>query len=937
MKTPFDIRGSKRTRQEDRDEALQRKKSLLEKMAQHLKVPREPDMGTTHKGEKQAPTPEVSDTKPLTVVEQVGKVNISLYRDNEDNAAALSPALSTLVNCYLRAARERTRHIFMLWPVAPHALTLVHAIATMERWGYGYMQGIRGLVAPVKANAFHPLNHLHTDPNAVLALAQCVYEQSKNGNSEVMRSNADKATFLIAMASVRKNIKEDFKPTLGELIPHFLAVSDKSMWPSCSTKLLGQTRAKLSDRSHAKGLAGDILKRFGEAGTAPDAIFALDLRMTKEDRKRALRQLKSAGAPEVILINATRKVRMDVRGWGRHLAHFIADVEDVMGEPRPGVLIVVDDPQAAYQMRNDLETCNKDRLPQSKWTMNRDFHIDAACNGLREDGLLPAGCTALPLPAPREFDVAVVDTDAANVASQLYRIGHRIQGGAEAAKPVIEAAKYLTKLSALPCGMKDIEAWLSDIEVGDRDRQMYSWAVFEGAARRFAAGDEANDERVSIERALEKGTSLFTHYQEATPFALRLAELVLKEARGKGCVVVFSNSRHRSFAVRYWERVGLGEGVAYPSIKDKVRLLMSSKLDEVLDDLRDLRLIFVGLDDTSLRLVMLDNRIPKHSAILLTQRGAQYLRRTLKPLHDKFDEFRVIKPRMASLLRGFEGIPEGGTILIDDFTLPAFRSDMGGELRDPRVLGEDDPEAWEVVLEGGMKGRWRCTHAVYVYDPTHHESGRRGFYPCEVGSLKEGDRVFVMSHDLRDKVEGVLRDAGVPVSHDKPFEAMFREYQDHVIRAVHSCFPGDRLADQARNLRRHILTSHPELAKGFPEDGSVRYWISHIDARNKPFEELKTCAPRELQHFKAFGEALQMPELMIAFYWQQVILAIRNARRVDGRHVSDIYSYMLFQPESAMLHHNISAGIIRDLFEEARDSTYSVESVNRPVTGAHHV
>ena len=145
------------------------------------------------------------------------------------------------------------------------------------------------------------------------------------------------------------------------------------------------------------------------------------------------------------------------------------------------------------------------------------------------------------------------------------------------------------------------------------------------------------------------------------------------------------------------------------------------------------------------------------------------------------------------------------------------------------------------------------------------------------------------------------------------------------------------MADQARNLRRHILASHPELAKSFPEDGSVRYWISHIDARNKPFEELKTCAPRELQHFKAFGEALQMPELMIAFYWQQVILAIRNARRVDGRHVSDIYSYMLFQPESAMLHHNISAAIIRDLFEEARDSTYSVESVNRPVTGAHHV
>ena len=98
MKTPFDIRGSKRTRQEDRDEARQRKKALLEKMAQHLKVPREPDMGTTHKGEKQAPTPEVLDTKPLTVVEQVGKVNISLYRDTPQPYRLRSRLSSTVIS-----------------------------------------------------------------------------------------------------------------------------------------------------------------------------------------------------------------------------------------------------------------------------------------------------------------------------------------------------------------------------------------------------------------------------------------------------------------------------------------------------------------------------------------------------------------------------------------------------------------------------------------------------------------------------------------------------------------------------------------------------------------------------------------------------------------------------------------------------------------------
>lgn len=930
MKSPFTKPFGKGTKLDDKKAALDRKMKLLERIKHRPASPT--------KSVSPASTELTASVSSVTIpvspmvapdVEKVGKARIPFYRDDEAAPAALSPALTTLVNMYLRAARLRTRHIAMLWPVAPRALSVVHAIATIERWGHGDKRGVRGLIAPVKANAFYPLNHLQVDPECLIDLANRFYEVGQK-NPAVVRTDENRDVFLFSINSLRKDVQDNFKPTLGELLPHFLAKVDKEMWPSCRDKLLAQTRAKLSARSHAKGLDANILSLYGMAATAPDAQFGLDMRMERDARKRALRQLKAAGRPEVLLIDATRRVRFGFRNWSRHLAAFMVDVEEVMGEGRPGIVVVIDDAQAAFQLRQQLEVVNKEREPERRWRMQSDFHIEGICNGLRDDGLLPPGVETLPVPVPKEFDVSIVDTDAAKVVAQLYKIGRTIPGGMNAAGPVIEAAKYLTRLSALPCGMQDIETWLMEWNAEDRDRRTYSWSVCEMAARQFALSEEVGREREHLEKALDIGSALFVNYRQATPFARRLTEMVLAEARGKGCAVVFSSARHRQLAERYWERVGLSGGVSYASVKHKIDMLMSLKLEESLDRLGEYRLIFVGLDDNAMRLVMLDNRIPKHSIILLTQRGAQYMRGTLQPLHDRFEEFKVIKPRMSSLLRGVASVPEEGAMLVDDFTLPVFRQDMGLESREAGEATDEDPAAWEVVLENGLRAHWGQSHVVYVYDPSSRESGYRGFRRSEVISLKEGDRVFVMSEELRERVEGVLRDAGVPISHDKPFELMFREYQDHVSQAVGKHFPAAQRADQARYLRSKILSSHPELRIGFPEEQSVRYWISHVDSRNKPFEELKTCAPREQMHFEAFGEALQMPPLMIKVYWQQVIMAIRNARRIDGRHVSDLYTYLLFQPEGAAVNMRLTQEVLRGLFEEARDNTYVIEALVPP-------
>jgi len=220
-------------------------------------------------------------------------------------------ALKKLVDLYLHAAAHRSRHIAMLWPASPRTLVLVHALATLERWAEGDKQGIRGLTFPVKTNVFFPLNHLHLERVAVLRHAISLEETSKN--EKVKRTYPAKDAYLTSLAN--NSIKTlNLQPTVGEILPHFLAAPGFRMWESCEDQLLSHIGAKLSRRAHAKALRNNCAE-IGNPATAPDALFALDGRVSDIERMRALELLKKNGAPEVVIVNATREIRLKTKGW----------------------------------------------------------------------------------------------------------------------------------------------------------------------------------------------------------------------------------------------------------------------------------------------------------------------------------------------------------------------------------------------------------------------------------------------------------------------------------------------------------------------------------------------------------------------------------------------------------------------------------------------
>jgi hypothetical protein len=921
-------------RLEDQAAARASKAALVAKFATRKAAVKPPQLAVVEGGdavpgnrpqvEPEAQQPAVAAAPPIP---RYGGAQVPLLKEGETEPSTASHALGWLVDLYLELASTRKRQIALLWPTAPKSLVLVHALATVERWTIGDKLGIRGLTFPVKTNLFYPLNHLRFQRRPLLKLALQFAEIS--ANPKVTRSCRAKDSYLSAFNSDLKELADPrwSNPTLGELLPHFLATPAKLQWESCEARLLSQLCAKLQKRSQAAALRGNC-SVIGAPATAPDAMFALDGRMSSAELKKALLALKKVGAPDVVLVNATRNIRRAARGWKGALARFCLQLEAVFGADAPGVLVVADEPHAAYRLREELFAQNAKRPAQERWTPGREFTIVGQPCAVKSDGLVLCGTQESRVPAPREIDTEIVDAEAAKVVSRLNRVANAAEGGRENAKSVTDSMAYLNRIAALPCGVRDLRDWLSHVEADDRARQRWAWSTAYASLMAYSHAGHAGDQQKTLTAAIESASKLVVNYENATPFAHLLARSIGSAVeKHKRVVVVMSSTFHKRLASGFLERYAEYPcGRPFSDFKDRVELICSSQLDEGLEAIDRAQLVFAGLDEESLRLLIMDDRIPSHSAVLLTQQNGQYLRAAMKPLVEHFPSFKPLKPRMESMLRVLAHLPEDPGLLTNtDLTMPVFRIELSQDTRE----GEEatrDPEAWTVILEEGRLHR-RPNHRVYVYDPASREASERGFRPCEVRALQTGDQLFVMSSELRELVEGIFKEAGIPLETDKVFEAELRNYHRQVSTLLPREFPQGSLIEKVRALRGRILEAHPKWVADFPEEQAVRHWVNLGQAAETAFDQLRPQAPLKEAHFSAFVKTLGMSDFEAAAYWQRVIMPIRNARRQDGRHLSEIYTHMLLQPESVMVHSKLSRATIQMLYARARESLCVVEAL----------
>lgn len=843
-------------------------------------------------------------------------------------------AIGLLAAELLQAAESRVSRVILLWPGSLRALALVHAVASIARWHKGNKRGIRTLLYPAKSNFLNALNHAHVDRSDLLELARELFEDATKPNPKVTHTLREKDAFWFSLNDLKPEAADRVHPSLAELLPHYFASGHFEGWRSCDGDLLRHIKANLRNQANRRVLNENAIRTLSNPDNAPDSIFAVSWKASRSDIRTALRDLEYAVRPDVLVLDLTRALRRDNPSWKSNAIMFLECFRRAYPEDTPPLVVVTDEPYVWPQLTKELKKSANKRGEVARWLLCSEPAISGiVCTAARNgSGLTTMEDREERTPSQKDIQTAITDTEAGRVIALLDHLREELSDP-DWEHALEESAKYLARLAALPSSTRVLTMWLNETNVPEGVRRNFAWPVFRSKLEQILH-HPAFKKRAPLKKAIHQGNELWENYANGTPMARKLAELIEEHTRGnERCCVAFTKPTARRLAERYFETYdGYPEGAGFEVLRDCVRFVVTRDLEG--DFQRDAAetVIFAGLDEESLRHLLVEEGISSPTYVLLTRRNAAYLRATLRSIKSTpgFESLRSRVEAILTQLPDFPDLDERTIFNCTDFVLPTFSFEQG--LTASLANNDDhDETAWEIVLDNGIHVRRNPQSTMYLYDPALSHTPSRGFRQVDVSGLMEGDRLFLMSVELREMTEAALKEAGAPISNDRGFESELRQYHDRIGELVRNV-PGSTLSEKARGVLARMERSIVQDAQ-IPAEARIKSWMDVERFRDRPFDQSRPGAPRDEAHFKAFAEAIELDTFEAVYFWRAVIQPLRGVRRADGRRVSDAYADLLLDPESAIVHKRLKYAVVHALFARAKESVHVVEAIRKPDGG----
>ncbi|MEO1853375.1 hypothetical protein [Chromohalobacter sp.] len=848
-----------------------------------------------------------------------------LLREHDDQPVHPSDALYALIELYRYSSEHRSRHIAMCWPAEIVQAGLVHALGTMQNQANGDKVGIRGALFPCKANVFYALNHLCWNTDDILEIVRRNAEDGIVNNNWVARGNRDKDPFLFSVSELKKTGDPNFHPALTDMMPHFYSGASYSGWADCSHRLLGNILARVRRRNVSQAFRKTASEVMGSPSSAPDAIFAIDGRLPDSQLKRAITDLYTyALQPDVVLITWSLKTRLEYPNWKAITTKLVKTIDQIAGENKPGIVCITDDPRTGFQLRDNLYdmACRSGSKP---------FQLHAVASRVGGDSLV-IDQPPLKETRPLTFDLQLVDSDADRLCRDIYRVAKNNDLDTLDNNPLAEVIGLVSRVSSLPCGLRDLDDEIREGEISERTARFYRWLDIKAAVQEYLKTAPLKADASRLRQDLDKVSDIMGRAHEATNFGLRLAKLATHAAGSTHVMLVFESEFRCQLARRFLSRyTGYPEELDFEELRPRLHFIMARDLELALKKKPQARVVFVGLNNESTKIILCSNSIPNHTIILNTHRSALFLRGTLRTILDHFEEtYRPLKTRMNSLI---DQTPDGSESISfmsqPSVKMPDLRIELSDAVFDGQDLA-DQPNAWLIRLDNHRLLRRLPEQRVFIYDPLSEGSSGHGFKEREVRDLKIGDHLFVMSAELRFELDELLHKHDIHLRiDDENFEVRLRAYHQRVHELLKEKFPELKLTEQVRALRSQILAEYPQYAELYPQPAAMRTWINLKDYLDRPIEELRPFAPAREAYFKAFALTLGMDETQAAVFWSRVIQPFRFARRTGGRKLSDGYTTLLLEPEHLMSLGQIARREIESLTIHAREHTFVVDDIQR--------
>lgn len=844
---------------------------------------------------------------------------------NSEHPVYPSDSLEALIELCRNASKYKSRHIAFCWPVSPIDSGVIHALATMQNQANGDKYGIRSIVYPCKSNIFHSLNHLTWDTHDLLKIIRRNAEAHSGENSWIINSHRDKDPFLFSVTELERIGEVNLRPTFTDLMPHFYSENSFRGWEDCSDQLLGNILARTRRRNTTRSFKKTAADVMGQPTSAPDAIFAIDGRLSNVEINQAISELYSYKVlPDLLLINWPLKARIDTPNWLALTKKLISNLYSVAGGNCPGIVCIADDPCVSLQLQHELN-----KLINEQHSNPFELHAIACSSGAQS--LIEKNSPNAKL-KHINFTLQLIDSQSARLCQEIYRI-EKINGlDTPDHRPLAKVIGLLSRISSLPCGLKDIEELFNEGEISERSAYFYRWLDLKTTLQEQFKASPISVDASQLCLSFEKVSEVMGQSYEATKFALRLAKLVSVASASKPILLVFETEFRRKVAQKFLSRfTDFPHEIRYDDISSHIEFTMLHELENNLAARQNAHVIFVGLNTESTRIIMCSNRLPQQTTILCPVRSAMFLRNTLITIQNNFaGNFRPFRSRIKSLI---DQIPEetGVTPFFTSFgyQMPDLRLDLSDSL----VAGQDltsHPEAWAIQVENNKTIRRLPEQRVFVYDPYCSDCNDNGFKEKEVRKLKVGERIFVLSAELKWELDELLCKYNINFNVDSElFEQHLRKYHTRIQELLNENYPKSKIAQQVSALRSRIIENYPQHSKHFPQEPAMKYWVNSSAHLELEFEESRPFAPAREDYFKAFAVTLGMSEIEAAVFWSTVIQPLRLARRLGGKKISDGYSTLFLEPEQLISLENITQREIELLVTHARDNTFAIEDIKK--------
>src|SRR4029077_10559034 len=223
----------------------------------------------------------------------------------------------------------------------------------------------------------------------------------------------------------------------------------------------------------------------------------------------------------------------------------------------------------------------------------------------------------------------------------------------------------------------------------------------------------------------------------------------------------------------------------------------------------------VGMTDETLRAVLTEERVPAGSVLLLSYKQAENYEKGLLALKT-LEALKPYKGRISGLAddlaRRLDAVP--APLVLDRLQLRALAFSFESAMDAP---DGDEQAFWRLDLE--HIGRIFVARRVFKYEPDSDPP----FEPVPVESIHEGDAIFVMTDDLKDRVEAALRAKG-PSSFMRgiTFGKMLEAYHNEVRSRSEALFPANSTSDRIRKIQGKMKEID---VGGTVSTARVRYWL----------------------------------------------------------------------------------------------------------------